>query len=87
MGTENEAGELNDDVKYATSFRKVVLGVNSVVEVVVDLGTLDAVSTIAMKQILRSHPAFVITLNNFWRLSCRLKAIREEVIAVLAVMR
>jgi len=75
--TESEAKESAGGAKYATLFRKKLLGVNCDVDVVVDLATLKAEATISMKQILSSRPAFVITLDDLRLLETSLKSVKK----------
>lgn len=58
-----ETAARTSGLKYATSFDEKILGVGCDVEVVVDVQTGDASATVAMRQFLRSSPAFRITSN------------------------
>lgn len=71
MSVEVESGA-RAGLKYATTFDEKILGVGCDVDVVVDLGTGAASATIAMRQFLRSSPAFRIAARD-------LEAIAEAV--------
>lgn len=50
-------------LKYATSFDEKILGIGCDVDVTVDVETGEASATIAMRQFLRSSPAFKISAD------------------------
>jgi hypothetical protein len=51
-------------LKYATTFDEKLLGVGCDVDVTVSLVTGDAVAAVSMRPLLRSSPAFQISLDN-----------------------
>lgn len=71
----SQAGTL----KYATSFDEKLLGVGCNVEVVVDIESGDAISTIEMRSFLRSAPAFRISLADLNSVLTAIKASKSNV--------
>ena len=66
-------------LKYATSFDEKILGVGCDVEVVVDLDSGEASATVAMRQFLRSGPAFRIGAKDLASIAAAVKAAKDRV--------
>jgi hypothetical protein len=73
--------------KYATRFETKVFGVRSDVDVVVDLENLTAETTIAMRRLLSSHPAFSIALDDLKRLRDGVQAMRRNTSLLEALLK
>jgi hypothetical protein len=66
-------------LKYATSFDEKILGVGCDVEVVVDLDSGEASATVAMRQFLRSSPAFRIGAKDLASIAAAVKVAKDRV--------
>jgi len=66
-------------LKYATSFDEKILGVGCDVEVVVDLDSGEVSAIVAMRQFLRSSPAFRICEKDLASIAAAVKAAKDRV--------
>lgn len=66
-------------LKYATTFDEKIFGVGCDVDVVVDLGTGEASATIAMRQFLRSSPAFRIAERDLEAIADAVKTAKASI--------
>ena len=77
MNTDSLGGAASGP-KYATSFRENLLGGACDVEVVVNIETKEASATLAMRQLLSSNPAFLISRDDLVAISQNIGMIQSK---------